>query len=592
MTTTRMPALVTCLVASLALPSVADAQWSADPSVNNPLCTVTNHQYDPHIATDGAGGAIVAWHDHRDPLSGNLYPDIYAQRIDAAGAVQWAAGGVVVAAESNVQQQARLVSDGAGGAILVWEDYRNGSYWAIWAQRIDADGVLQWPGGVRVSTLATGSQRNPRLVPDGAGGAVITWVNYGNTSAGDIYAQRLDTLGTRMWSAAGTPICGAPHDQLNPRIAADGTGGAFIAWQDHRILPNGSFDIYVYRVNGSGASGWPLDGVPLSTGAADETFPVIAADDEGGAIVAWEDRRAGGGITDIYGQRVDASGSPQWQTGGVPICTATGSQVHPRIAPHPSGATIVWEDPRTSVANLDIYAQTLDLAGTALWTANGAPICTSVGPQGDPEIVPDGSGGYLISWVLNPDGSGDVYAQRLDPAGVPMWTPNGVAISTAGGSQVFAQIVPDGTGGAILTWDDLRGGPVTGHDVYAARVGAGGVVGPVAQPGRVPPTLTVGRSTSNPGDLVLAWDFSCSLEAEDYGIYEGQLGTWTSHVAIDCADDDGDRTEQISPASGNRYYLVVPFDAAEDGSYGTSTAGERPPAASACGVAHVGSTCQ
>jgi FlgD Ig-like domain len=53
------------------------------------LCTATNGQFSPTVASDGFGGAIVAWQDFR---SGTTY-DIYANRITQSGAIPTAVGG-------------------------------------------------------------------------------------------------------------------------------------------------------------------------------------------------------------------------------------------------------------------------------------------------------------------------------------------------------------------------------------------------------------------------------------------------------------------------------------------------------------------
>ena len=77
--------------------------------------------------------------------------------------------------------------------------------------------------------------------------------------------------------------------------------------------------------------------------------------------------------------------------------------------------------------------------------------------------------------------------------------------------------------------------------------------------------------------LALRWEASCSPAVQDYAIYEGEIGNWYSHTGIDCSDDLADRTEEIIPLSGNRYYIVVPLGTMEEGSYGrTSSLVERP----------------
>jgi hypothetical protein len=89
----------------------------------------------------------------------------------------------------------------------------------------------------------------------------------------------------------------------------------------------------------------------------------------------------------------------------------------------------------------------------------------------------------------------------------------------------------------------------------------------LGNPGRVPVTIVIGK---NAGNLDLAWQAGCSSGGADYGIYEGTIGTWYSHDAIDCVDSGGGPlTETIAPAATSNYYLVVPHSLGkEEGDYG------------------------
>ncbi|MBP7149739.1 MAG: hypothetical protein KBD01_19610, partial [Acidobacteria bacterium] len=96
-------------------------------------------------------------------------------------------------------------------------------------------------------------------------------------------------------------------------------------------------------------------------------------------------------------------------------------------------------------------------------------------------------------------------------------------------------------------------------------------------PGEVP-MVKVAKSMLVPGNLTLSWTASTSAGAEDYGIHEGALGSWYSHTAIDCSDAGGNRVEDVAPAAGNTYYLVVALNDDVEGSYGRASNGsERPP---------------
>src|SRR5665213_1904979 len=98
--------------------TLANAQWSANPSINNAVCNYTSNQMNVQVVSDGAGGAICTWVDTRNGGT----QDIYAQRIDANGSLQWNVDGVAICNALSDQYSPRLVSDGAGGAIIAWYD--------------------------------------------------------------------------------------------------------------------------------------------------------------------------------------------------------------------------------------------------------------------------------------------------------------------------------------------------------------------------------------------------------------------------------------------------------------------------------------
>ena len=71
----------------------------------------------------------------------------------------------------------------------------------------------------------------------------------------------------------------------------------------------------------------------------------------------------------------------------------------------------------------------------------------------------------------------DIYAQRIDSDGNPQWAIDGDSICTASGNQFYPELVSDGAGGAIITWEDERDDP--DGDIYAQRVNRDGTLGPV-----------------------------------------------------------------------------------------------------------------
>jgi hypothetical protein len=93
----------------------------------------------------------------------------------------------------------------------------------------------QWAvGGVVVTNRA-----NPRggvVAPDGAGGAIIAWSDW-ESETGDIFAQRIDSLGAPRWGKSGVVVCNVSGKQSSPVIVTDGAGGAIVAWPDEQSRP-------------------------------------------------------------------------------------------------------------------------------------------------------------------------------------------------------------------------------------------------------------------------------------------------------------------------------------------------------------------
>ncbi|MHC4429342.1 MAG: LamG domain-containing protein, partial [Planctomycetota bacterium] len=84
------------------------------------------------------------------------------------------------------------------------------------------------------------------------------------------------------------------------------------------------------------------------------------------------------------------------------------------------------------------------------------------------------------------------------------------------------------------------------------------------------------------GDLLLSWDPSCLASDDDYAVYEGTVGDFTTHTDHVCSTS-GATSITLSPAAGDRYYLVVPQSASREGSYGRDSEGNpREPGPSSC----------
>jgi hypothetical protein len=510
-----------------------------------PICIDDSVQTDVHIVSDDSAGAIIVWTDYR---YGSADLDIYAQRINTYGDTLWDSNGKVVIEVLANQNYPYVISDGTGGAIIAWRDYRDDGDGDVYVQNIDANGNYNWAAlGVPVCTDTT-EQIQHCLASDDSGGVFLAWRDARN-GADDIYAQRVNASGDTLWPANGVPICTATNTQYDPRITADGFGGAIISWADAR---NGiDYDIYAQRIDASGDTLWPANGVPICTAAEYQFDPQIANDNLGGAYIVWQDDR--GAHYDIYAQRVDGDGNTLWLPDGIPICTASNAQYCSQIITTIYCTIITWEDCRGG--SWDIYAQGIDANGNALGPADGLLICGAADDQRAPQIVNNDFGGTVITWQDRRSGyKWDIYAQWIDTHGDTLMPAGGFPICNAMGDQTSPCLIEDDLAGAIIAWTDGRSNSTI--DVYTQKVS-------------FDPAPHITSIADVPGDqgrqVAILWAHSYLDDAEYRGITEYSI--WRKDPGSSKSESpgqewDGRSAEDLTPG-------MYRFTERPDGSGGT-----------------------
>ncbi|MDA1190484.1 MAG: hypothetical protein O3A46_02230 [Candidatus Poribacteria bacterium] len=134
---------------------------------------------------------------------------------------------------------------------------------------------------------------------------------------------------------------------------------------------------------------------------------------------------------------------------------------------------IVWQDLRSG--DKDIYGQRYDAMGMPLWEPNGKPLIAISGKsQVDPVAVTDGAGGFVVVWGDNRVNGTDFWMQRFDHNGVPTWQPaDGLPLCVHPNDKSDQRLLPDGDGGVYAAWEDWRNG---NQDIYGQHIGADGSI--------------------------------------------------------------------------------------------------------------------
>jgi len=292
-------------------------RWSAD---GVPVCTAPGAHASPAVIADGAGGAFVTWADARGGYR--------ARRIDRDGVAGWTADGVTLCAVGTPRDLMGIRDDN-GGLLVTWDrtDY-SGFFRDLLALRFDGAGVPSWPDTGVVLSRAPFMQRVPGIASDGAGGAIVAWEDGRNFHLQQVFAQRVDASGATRWTTDGVPVRTANLTRPYPVVAPDEAGGAFVVWRDDRA---GNVDLWAQRLDANGAARWTPEGVPVSTASDTQSVVVVASDGAAGIIVGWMDGRDPFTRTDILAARLLPDGTLASVPTAVPDADAGTTAV--RLAP-------------------------------------------------------------------------------------------------------------------------------------------------------------------------------------------------------------------------------------------------------------------
>ncbi len=173
------------------------------------------HHISPTLAFDAPTQSCFVFWDERNDAQSQW--GIFGQRIDAAGNRAWGSGGRQYLPTDTLYQWALRALPSEDGAMLFWMDQQAG-YGSdrVWGFRVDSAGDYLWPGGIiAVSNLPSGKSRLPVTV-NGAGMAILVWED-DRLGTVDIFGQNVNADGSL--GEAGTGVIdfgGAEAARLAP----------------------------------------------------------------------------------------------------------------------------------------------------------------------------------------------------------------------------------------------------------------------------------------------------------------------------------------------------------------------------------------
>ena len=242
-----------------------------------------NNAYDPQLAVDSYGNAVVAWRQDNNGLS-TIFANRYIVGLGWQGA-ELLDTKTVGEADAGYAYDAQVAMDERGNAMVVWQRHAaNDGPGSIYARRYDA--TLGWLG-LELLETAPESANNPRIAMNVLGIATVVWRQFdGNHYS--LYTNRYNPLSG--WEGVEAVQLASQGNIDVPQVAIDTQGNTTIVWQ--QLDANGNIGLYTRQHILT--RGW--QGVSqLQTAQSGNAYnPALAMDLYGNATLAWHQTDASG----------------------------------------------------------------------------------------------------------------------------------------------------------------------------------------------------------------------------------------------------------------------------------------------------------
>ncbi|MGV6815470.1 MAG: GC-type dockerin domain-anchored protein [Phycisphaerales bacterium] len=355
---------------------------------------------------------------------------------------------LVVADGPGEQVQPKIAPTSDGGCYLSWFSSQTG--YDVRLQRLDNAGNEMWAhNGILIADRGFSSTQDYDLDVDSSGHAVIVFRDdrFGGVK---ITAQRIAPDGTVTWGANGIQFGNGSDFVASPDIATTSDGNTVIAWINNA-------DTHLAQIDQAGTIQWNT----ILSDPGGDTINVASmhGSDTGSVMISWVQYTTFLGAKSLYAQKIASDGTEAWgsrvavfdggslQFGNFPEFVSDGS----------GGAVFSWYD---TAANLNVFAQHLDIDGLELYPHNGAAVSTAFRERVSPTAAYDPvEDAVYVSWVELENNQGDsgVFAQRLDNKGSRMWSDSGVEISNIDGNQSSSLNVQVAGGNMVTLWIENTG---------------------------------------------------------------------------------------------------------------------------------------
>ena len=367
---------------------------------------------DYSLAVTPDTSALVAFQDMR---TGNN--DVFIYKIGQNGTFLWGNDGVQLSDDADFEANPVMAVHPDGSVVVAWPRMPNTGDNKVVLQRLNSAGQKTWTNDLTLGELGY-DYTWPRVIPVENGNTIVVYYKeWGYFSAPNriIYAQKIDSLGSNVWSTKPVLFNGVIPVYIHPQIAPDGNGGVYVCWMYERV--SNHLSSFVQHVSADGTVTMENNGSEVSTNAGTLALePAIGCDETThSAYVFWRETDLNQNVFGLYGQRMDTVGNREWGNNGLQIePVSTQNAILLTVTPLQGGAVVGYEyDFFGSGANQMIKACRLDSLGNKVWTGGTRIVSSHQSGKGNLTSGPKQNSQIIYTWWDNRLGGDQIFAQNL-----------------------------------------------------------------------------------------------------------------------------------------------------------------------------------
>jgi hypothetical protein len=418
--------------------------WTHPADLNSHVSIAGTNTWLPKVAMDNNGNAVMAWYQY-DGSKNQIFMSEYRNGA-WSNPVSLADN---ISPDGQYAYWPEVAMDNNGNAIIVWYQY-NGSHYQVFKSEY-RNGTWTHPASLADNISPDGQNTyGAKVVMSDSSDAIITWYQFSGTH-NQIYKSEYRN---GVWTH---PANLADHISLSGQIAGanhaaiDSSGNTIIVWHQRNGVNNQIFKSE-YR---NGVWTHPANvNDNISPDGAEAGYPNVAMDDNGNAIITWQ--QAVGVNSQVFKSEYRNNTwthpanladniSPDGQNVNYPIVKMDNL----------GNAIVVWQQSDGAFGQI-FKSEYRD----GVW-AHPANLSDNISPDGSlalsPQVAMDDNGNALVTWEQSNALIYEIFKSEYREGEWVHPTSTAEFISPAGQHAASSQIAMSNNGEAVIVWSQSNG---------------------------------------------------------------------------------------------------------------------------------------